>query len=36
MTGAVLEAPEQKSQQPLVPVDGQPVVLQLSLPITVV
>ncbi len=36
MTGAVLEAPEQTSQQPLVPVDGQPVVLQLSLPITVV
>jgi RNA polymerase sigma factor (sigma-70 family) len=36
MTAAVLEGPEQTSQQPLAPVDGQPVVLQLSLPITVV
>jgi DNA-directed RNA polymerase sigma subunit (sigma70/sigma32) len=36
MTGAVLAAPEQASQQALAPVDGQPAVLQLSLPITVV
>jgi DNA-directed RNA polymerase sigma subunit (sigma70/sigma32) len=36
MAAAVLEAPEQTSQQPQVPVDGQPAVLQLSLPITVV
>jgi RNA polymerase sigma factor (sigma-70 family) len=34
MTAAVLEVPEQP--QALEPVDGQPVVLQLSLPITVV
>jgi DNA-directed RNA polymerase sigma subunit (sigma70/sigma32) len=36
MTSAVLEAPEQASQQALAQVDGQPAVLQLSLPITVV
>jgi DNA-directed RNA polymerase sigma subunit (sigma70/sigma32) len=36
MTGAVLEPSEQASQQALVPLDGQPAVLQLSLPITVV
>jgi len=36
MTGAVLEAPEQPPQQAVAPVDGQPAVLQLSLPITVV
>ena len=36
MTGAVLEASKQASQQALVPLDGQPAVLQLSLPITVV
>jgi hypothetical protein len=35
MTGAVLEATEQP-QQGVAPVDGQPAVLQLSLPITVV
>jgi DNA-directed RNA polymerase sigma subunit (sigma70/sigma32) len=36
MTGAVLEAPEQSPQETLAPVDGQPALLQLSLPITVV
>jgi DNA-directed RNA polymerase sigma subunit (sigma70/sigma32) len=36
MTGVVLEAPEQSPTQGLAPVDGQPAVLQLSLPITVV
>jgi RNA polymerase sigma factor (sigma-70 family) len=36
MKAAVLEAPAQTSQQPLAPVDEQPEVLQLSLPITVV
>jgi DNA-directed RNA polymerase sigma subunit (sigma70/sigma32) len=36
MKGAVLEAPEQTSQQPLAPLDGEPVVLQLLLPIPVV
>jgi DNA-directed RNA polymerase sigma subunit (sigma70/sigma32) len=36
MTGAVMAAPEQLPQQALAPVDGQPEVLQLSLPITVV
>ncbi len=36
MTRAVLEAPEQASQQALAQVDGQPAMLQLSLPITVV
>jgi DNA-directed RNA polymerase sigma subunit (sigma70/sigma32) len=36
MTAAVLEAPEQHPQQALVPVNVQPDVLQLSLPITVV
>jgi len=36
MTGAVLEAPEQSPQETLAPVDGQPAVLQLSLPITLV
>jgi hypothetical protein len=36
MTRAVLEAPEQPPHQVLVPVDGQPEVLQLSLPMTVV
>jgi DNA-directed RNA polymerase sigma subunit (sigma70/sigma32) len=36
MTGAVLEASEQPPQQALAQVDGQPAVLQLSLPITVV
>jgi DNA-directed RNA polymerase sigma subunit (sigma70/sigma32) len=36
MTGAVMAAPEQSPQQALAPVDGQPEVLQLSLPITVV
>jgi RNA polymerase sigma factor (sigma-70 family) len=36
MTGVVLEAPEQHPQQALVPVNVQPDVLQLSLPITVV
>jgi RNA polymerase sigma factor (sigma-70 family) len=36
MTGVVLEAPEQHPQQALAPVNVQPAVLQLSLPITVV
>ena len=36
MTAAALEAPEQLPTQDLVPVDVQPAVLQLSLPITVV
>lgn len=36
MTGAVMAAPEQLPQQALAQVDGQPAVLQLSLPITVV
>jgi hypothetical protein len=36
MTGAVMAAPEQSSPQALALVDGQPAVLQLSLPITVV
>ena len=36
MAAAVLEAPEQLPTQDLVPVDVQPAVLQLSLPITVV
>ncbi|MCP9831436.1 RNA polymerase subunit sigma-70 [Synechococcus sp. HJ21-Hayes] len=36
MTDAVMAAPEQSPQQALAPVDGQPEVLQLSLPITVV
>jgi RNA polymerase sigma factor (sigma-70 family) len=36
MTGAVLEAPEQPPPQDLAPVGGQPPVVQLSLPITVV
>jgi len=36
MTGGVMEAPEQPLQQALAPVGGQPPVLQLSLPITVV
>jgi RNA polymerase sigma factor (sigma-70 family) len=36
MTPAVLETPEQSPPQVVVPVDGQPAVLQLSLPITVV
>ena len=36
MTGAVLEASDQPRQQALAQVDGQPAVLQLSLPITVV
>jgi RNA polymerase sigma factor (sigma-70 family) len=36
MTGVVLEAPEQHPQQALAPVNVQPDVLQLSLPITVV
>jgi DNA-directed RNA polymerase sigma subunit (sigma70/sigma32) len=36
MTAAVLEAPEQPPQQAVAPVGGQPAVLQLSLPITVV
>jgi RNA polymerase sigma factor (sigma-70 family) len=36
MTGAVLEATEQQPQQGVGPVDRQPAMLQLSLPITVV
>jgi DNA-directed RNA polymerase sigma subunit (sigma70/sigma32) len=36
MTAAALEAPEQSPPQVMVPVDGQPPMLQLSLPITVV
>jgi DNA-directed RNA polymerase sigma subunit (sigma70/sigma32) len=36
MARVVLEVTEQTSQQALLPVDGQPAVLQLSLPITVV
>ena len=36
MTGAVVDVPEHRSQKALLPVDGQPTVLQLSLPITVV
>jgi DNA-directed RNA polymerase sigma subunit (sigma70/sigma32) len=36
MTAALMEAPEQLPTQDLVPVDVQPAVLQLSLPITVV
>jgi len=36
MTGAVVDVPEHRSQKALLPVDGQPTVLQFSLPITVV
>jgi RNA polymerase sigma factor (sigma-70 family) len=36
MAGAVMEAPEQLPQQVLAQLDGQPAVLQLALPITVV
>ncbi len=36
MTGAVVDVPDQTSQQGLAQVDSQPAVLQLSLPITVV